>query len=59
MIGSKDYIEEDWEKLSDLEKMFSVEEEEESWDRFWKWYCSQEADIIVISQSEKVDELPF
>ena len=58
-MKSKKFIQEDWERISDHKLIFRVEKEEEEWREFWSWYCSQEGDIVVLSQLETVEELPF
>lgn len=59
MIGSKEHIEEDWERIADQEKLLLSEEREEEVRELIEWYQSQEGDIIYVSQSIRIEELPF
>lgn len=59
MISSKEYIEEDWERIADQEKLLLSEEREEEVRELIEWYQSQEGDIIYVSQSIRIEELPF
>lgn len=58
MIGSKEMLEEDWERCYDADQVYLAEREYERDLEFWEWYSRQEGTIIVETpQGDKVVDI--
>jgi hypothetical protein len=52
------FIEEDWERLSDLDKMYLRERENEIWEEYQQWIDEQERQPakIVVNMPKEVEK---
>lgn len=53
MKGSKEYIEEDWEKEADKDIIYLEEDKKMKESEFWAWYKDRKGKIKVIGQDKK------
>lgn len=60
MIGSKEMVEEDYERESDKDAIYIIESDQMTTDEFWRWYKQQEGEIRTEIESVINDyKLPF